>query len=76
VVNPAGVEGAGATDETVHLIVLREKKLGEIRTVLTGDAGNERFFHNNSLRGAVLIVMRYGVSKIKNFLPHGHYLII
>jgi hypothetical protein len=49
VVNSAGVEGAGTTNETVHLIVLREKKLGEIRTILTGDAGNECFFHDDSL---------------------------
>jgi hypothetical protein len=40
-----GVEGGSAADDAVHLVTLRQQQLGEVGTVLTGDAGDECFFH-------------------------------
>src|SRR5579859_5259876 len=36
------VERTGAPDEAMHLVALGEQKLGEVRTVLTGNAGQQR----------------------------------
>ena len=33
--------GRGAADDAVYLVALLEQKLGEVRTVLAGDAGDE-----------------------------------
>jgi hypothetical protein len=45
VVDAARVEGRGAADDPVHLVTLRQQQLGEVGTVLAGDAGNQGFFH-------------------------------
>jgi hypothetical protein len=44
-VDAFGVKCSGPLDDAVHLITLAEQELGEIRAVLSGDAGDERFFH-------------------------------
>ena len=41
VVEPLGVEARRAADEAVHLVTFGEQKLGEIRTVLAGDARDQ-----------------------------------
>src|SRR5258708_8387014 len=40
-----GIEEAGPTDKPVHLIALADQEFGEIRTILTGDAGDECSLH-------------------------------
>ena len=49
VVEARGVEAGGAADESVHLVALREKELGEVRAVLAGDAGDEGFLQREFL---------------------------
>jgi len=49
VIDPATVEGRGAAHHPVNLIILVEQELGEVRTVLAGDAGDECAFHDESL---------------------------
>ena len=44
-VDPAGVEGAGAPDQAVDLVALRQQELGQVGAVLAGDAGDERVLH-------------------------------
>ena len=41
----AGVERRRAADDAVDLVALLEQKLGEVRTVLAGDAGDQRLSH-------------------------------
>ena len=41
VVDPRGVERAGAADEAVDLVALGKQQLGEVRAVLAGDAGDQ-----------------------------------
>ena len=48
VVQTLGVEGRGSPDETVHLIALGQEQLGQVRTVLSSDAGDERLLHRHS----------------------------
>ncbi len=45
VVDPRGVEQRGAALDAVHLIALFQQKLCQIRSVLSGDAGDECLFH-------------------------------
>ena len=45
VVDPTRIEGRGAADHAVNFVAFGEQELGEIRSVLTGDAGDEGFFH-------------------------------
>jgi hypothetical protein len=40
VVDPLGVEQGAAPLDAVHLVSLGQEKLGEIRAVLPGDAGD------------------------------------
>src|ERR1017187_5187007 len=40
-----GVERRGAPDEAMNFVSFAEQKLGQIRTVLAGDASDQRFFH-------------------------------
>lgn len=47
VVDALRVESAGAADDAVDFIALREQELREIAAVLPGDARNECFFHEN-----------------------------
>ena len=44
-IDPGPVEGRGATDQSVDLVVLGEQELGEVGAVLAGDAGDECAFH-------------------------------
>ena len=44
-VNATGVEGTRTPDQPMYLIAFKEKKLGEIRTVLASDACDKSFFH-------------------------------
>ena len=44
VVDPLGVEGAGATDDSIDVVPFAEKQLRQITAVLAGDAGNQRSF--------------------------------
>ena len=41
-----GIEGARPADDAVDFVTLLQQQIGEIRTVLAGDAGDERFFHD------------------------------
>jgi hypothetical protein len=41
-INATGVEARRAPHYAVNLVSLREKQLGKVRTVLPGDACNER----------------------------------
>ncbi len=40
---PRRVERGGPTDDAVHLVPLLEQQLREVRTILTGDSGDQRF---------------------------------
>ena len=40
-----GVKRRGAADEAMHFVSFAEQKLGQIRTVLAGNASDQRFFH-------------------------------
>ena len=44
VMDSLGVEGRCAPDDAVNLICFLEQKLGQVRTVLTGDSSDECFF--------------------------------
>ena len=46
VVDPPGVEGRGAPDQAVDLVALVEQELGQVRPVLPGDPGDQRFLHD------------------------------
>jgi len=46
VVYPAGVEGGRPADKTVHFVTFGKEQLCQVRAVLTGNACNERSFHN------------------------------
>lgn len=45
VIDTSGIKGAGSSDDAVDFVALFEEELREIRAVLSGDAGNECFFH-------------------------------
>ncbi len=44
-VNPAGVERTGSPDNPVDLVSLLQEEFGEVRPVLSGDAGDECSLH-------------------------------
>ncbi len=46
---PLGVEGAGTTENAVNLVPFAQQQLGQIGTVLPGDAGDERSLHPSVL---------------------------
>jgi len=48
VVYPRGVEGAGAADKAVYLVLLSQQKLHQVGAVLAGRACNECFLHLTS----------------------------
>jgi hypothetical protein len=41
VVDPVGVEARRAPDDAVHLVALLQQELGQVGTVLAGDAGDK-----------------------------------
>src|SRR3989344_698287 len=41
--------GAGATNDAVNFVTFREQKLRKVRTVLTGDTGNECNFRHDDV---------------------------
>jgi len=43
-IQPRRVERRGPADDAVHLVPLLEQQLCEVRTILTGDSGDQRFF--------------------------------
>jgi hypothetical protein len=45
VIDAACIEGACAADDAVDFVALVEEEIGEVGTVLAGDAGDERSFH-------------------------------
>ena len=45
VIDAIGIEEARAPDHAVNLITLGEQKLGKVRAVLPGDAGDQRTVH-------------------------------
>jgi hypothetical protein len=45
VVDAAGVEGTGTADDAMDFVALGKQQFSEIRTVLSGDASDESFFH-------------------------------
>src|SRR5690242_19519839 len=47
-VDASAVKRARAADQAVNFVAFREQKLREIRTVLAGDPGDERFFGHKS----------------------------
>jgi hypothetical protein len=50
VIDARRIEGGGAPDETMYLIALRQEKLSEVGTVLSGDAGDEGALGQGLLR--------------------------
>ena len=42
VVNPVGVEQGGPALDTVHFVAFGQQQFGEVGTVLSGDASDER----------------------------------
>jgi hypothetical protein len=44
-VDPVGVEDRGSADDTVNFVTLVQEKLSQVRTVLAGDAGDQRAAH-------------------------------
>src|SRR5207247_3698217 len=44
-VNAFGIESRSAANDAMDFVVLAEQQLREIRAVLSGDAGDKRFFH-------------------------------
>jgi len=46
-VESGSIEGRCPPDNPMHLVALMEEKLGEIRAVLSSDAGYQRFFWNS-----------------------------
>jgi len=47
-VKPSGVECARASDDAMHFIPFAKQQFGQIRAVLSSDAGNQRFFSHAS----------------------------
>jgi hypothetical protein len=43
-VNAPGVQRRSATEDAMHLIPFSQQQFRQVRTVLTGDAGEEGFF--------------------------------
>ncbi len=52
VVDPPGVERAGAADQPVDLVALLQEKLGEVRAVLAGDPGDQRLRCRRAFRAS------------------------
>jgi hypothetical protein len=50
VIHPCRVEGRRSPLYTMNLVALVEKKLGEIRSVLSGNTGDQRNFFCHSFR--------------------------
>jgi len=44
-VDTRGIEKRSPALESVDLVALVEEEFGEVRPVLAGDSGDERFFH-------------------------------
>ena len=44
-IDARGVEAGGAADDTMNLVAFSQQQLGQIGTVLAGDACDECFFH-------------------------------
>jgi hypothetical protein len=44
-VNPTGIEAARAALDAMYLVALPEKKLRQIRSILSSNSGNQRTFH-------------------------------
>ena len=77
VVDSSCVECTGSTDYTVYLIIFREKELGKIRSILTGDAG-DKCFQCNRLLDYFLLKFCYSILILKinlhfNFKAHIYY---
>jgi len=49
VIDPTAVEGRGTAHHPVNLIILVEQELRKVRTILAGDAGNQRLFHGRRI---------------------------
>ena len=45
VIDASRIERTRPADDAVNFIALREKKFGQVRSVLAGDAGDERFLY-------------------------------
>ncbi len=45
VIDPGGVKGAGPADDAVDLVSFFQEQIGQVTSVLPGDAGNKSFFH-------------------------------
>ena len=44
-INAGSVEGAGAANNAMDFVTLLQQQIGQITSILTGDAGDERPFH-------------------------------
>ena len=44
-VDPGGVEGRGTALDAVDFVALAEKEFGQVGAVLTGNPGDQGFFH-------------------------------
>lgn len=45
VIDPLCIERGRSTDDAVNLVSFSQEKLGQVGTILTGDASNQCFFH-------------------------------
>jgi hypothetical protein len=53
-VNAVRVEGGCPADQAVYGISLFEQEFRQVGSILTGDAGDECFFHNNDFLSVTL----------------------
>src|SRR5262249_37939572 len=54
-VDSTSVERRGSPNDTVDLVSLLQQEFGKIRSVLTGNAGNQGFFHRCTARSPLLV---------------------
>src|SRR4026209_307513 len=48
-IDPRGVEGAGAANNSVHFVAFFQQQIGQVTSVLAGYAGDERLLHERRL---------------------------
>ena len=72
-IDARSVEGARAPDDPVHFVAFPEQEIGKITSVLAGDAGDQRFFHERNncrafLRNATEIIMASAAADALQFI--------
>jgi hypothetical protein len=46
-IDAGSIQGAGPANDAVNFVTLLQQQICEIGTILTGDAGDQRFLHEN-----------------------------